>query len=345
MPQPNNSELLKVRNLKKHYLITHGLFGRSAGMVKAVDGVDLEIKRGETLGLVGESGCGKSTLGRVILGLEPATEGEIIFDGLDISKLKGDQLHLLRRRMQIIFQDPYSSLNPRQTVGRIIGEGLAIHGIGTAAERRERVLHMMEVVGLRPEQINRYPHEFSGGQRQRIGVARALALNPELVICDEPLSALDVSIQAQVINLLQDLQEEFHLTYLFISHDLSVVRHICDRVAVMYLGQLVELAETEELFRNPSHPYTKALLNAIPGLDPEAAGKKHREARADSDRAALPDGCIFEPRCPQTTPACKNRPKLLELAPGHWVKCLAYTPAANSRPEIGSSEGDLLPSR
>ena len=266
---PQQSELLKISAVKKYYPISRGLFRRETGTVKAVDGVDLEIDRGETLGLVGESGCGKSTLGRVILGLEPPTEGRVIFDGHDLSSVSGEELHQFRRRMQIIFQDPYSSLNPRQTVGRIIGEGLVIHKIGTPVERKERVRRIMEVVGLRPELINRYPHEFSGGQRQRIGIARALALHPELVICDEPLSALDVSIQAQVINLLKDLQQEFNLTYLFISHDLAVVRHISDRVAVMYLGQVVELAEAVELFNNPSHPYTRALLEAIPSAGPE----------------------------------------------------------------------------
>ncbi len=264
-----------------------------------MDGVDLEIGRGETLGLVGESGCGKSTLGRVILGLEPPTEGRVLFDGQDLSSVSGEKLHQFRRRMQIIFQDPYSSLNPRQTVGRIIGEGLVIHKIGTPVEQKERVRQIMEVVGLRPEHINRYPHEFSGGQRQRIGIARALALHPELVICDEPLSALDVSIQAQVINLLKDLQQEFNLTYLFISHDLSVVRHISDRVAVMYLGQVVELAEAVELFRNPGHPYTRALLEAIPLLDPEPPEETleggHGNFRAGASGvlyfpAALPSG-------------------------------------------------------
>lgn len=324
MPEKTTSELLRVRNIKKHYSITRGLFRREIGMVKAVDGVDLEIGRGETLGLVGESGCGKSTLGRVILGLEPPTEGEILFDGRDISSMNEEERKDLRRRMQIIFQDPYSSLNPRQTVGRIIAEGLVIHGIGTGAERKERVRKIMEVVGLRPEQLNRYPHEFSGGQRQRIGIARALALHPELVICDEPLSALDVSIQAQVINLLLDLQEEFHLTYLFISHDLSVVRHICDRVAVMYLGQLVELAQTEELYKNPAHPYTRALLNAIPIMDPDKA-KEHKVESIESKGPKLPDFCLFRPRCPEWLPECDGlAPKLLEHSPGHWVKCLAY---------------------
>lgn len=323
MAERNNPALLKIRNVKKHYPITQGLFRRQIGTVKAVDGVDLEINRGETLGLVGESGCGKSTLGRVVLGLEPPTEGEIVFDGQNLASVDDHKMLALRRRMQIIFQDPYSSLNPRQTVGRIIGEGLVIHGIGTAAERKQRVEKMMEVVGLRPEQINRYPHEFSGGQRQRIGIARALALHPELVICDEPLSALDVSIQAQVINLLQELQEEFHLTYLFISHDLSVVRHISDRVAVMYLGQLVELAETEELFRNPSHPYTQALLTAIPVLDPGAAKKRRTIIAEGAEKGGTTEFCIFRSRCPQPQPECDRKPpKLVQCAPGHWVKCV-----------------------
>jgi peptide/nickel transport system ATP-binding protein/oligopeptide transport system ATP-binding protein len=293
-----------------------------------VDGVDLEIGRAETVGLVGESGCGKSTLGRVILGLEPPTEGRVLFDGQDLFSAGGENLHRLRRRMQIIFQDPYSSLNPRQTVGRIIGEGLVIHKIGTHAQQKERVRQIMEVVGLRPEHINRYPHEFSGGQRQRIGIARALALHPELVICDEPLSALDVSIQAQVINLLKDLQREFNLTYLFISHDLSVVRHISDRVAVMYLGQIVELAEAVELFGNPSHPYTRALLESIPLLDP-GRSKKHPREIMESSGKKLPEFCIFQSRCPQTEPGCgRMRPKLEEISPGHWVKCLAYDPVS-----------------
>ena len=325
------SELARVCAVKKYYPITKGLFRREIGTVKAVDGVDLDIGRGETLGLVGESGCGKSTLGRVILGLEPATEGRILFDGKDLSELNGEGLHQLRRRMQIIFQDPYSSLNPRQTVGRIIGEGLVIHQIGTPAEQKKRVGDIMEVVGLRPEHINRYPHEFSGGQRQRIGVARALALHPELVICDEPLSALDVSIQAQVINLLKDLQQEFSLTYLFISHDLSVVRHISDRVAVMYLGQIIELAGAVELFGNPCHPYTRALLESVPLLDPNRPKKRWKQVR-ESSAQVLPEFCIFKPRCPQGVPECeKSSPELQEISPGHWVKCLAYDPIS-SRP-------------
>jgi len=322
-------EFLRISGVKKYYPITEGLFRREIGTVKAVDGVDLEIDRGKTLGLVGESGCGKSTLGRVILGLEPPTEGRVLFDGQDLASVRGEELHQVRRRMQIIFQDPYSSLNPRQTVGRIIGEGLVIHNIGTPVEQKERVRQIMEVVGLRPEQINRYPHEFSGGQRQRIGIARALALHPELVICDEPLSALDVSIQAQVINLLKDLQQEFNLTYLFISHDLSVVRHISDRVAVMYLGQVVELAEAVELFRNPGHPYTRALLEAIPLLDPNLP-KKRWAGRMETSGPVLPEFCIFQPRCAQSKPECeKTAPELQEISPGHWVKCLAYNPLSS----------------
>lgn len=314
-------ELLKVSALKKYYQIHGGLLRREVGTIKAVDGVDLAIGRGETLGLVGESGCGKSTLGRVVLGLEPPTGGEVLFDGQDVMALRGEKLHEMRKRMQIIFQDPYSSLNPRQSVGRIIGEGLVIHKIGTPAERREKVRRIMEVVGLRPEHVNRYPHEFSGGQRQRIGIARALALNPELVICDEPLSGLDVSIQAQVVNLLKDLQQEFDLTYLFISHDLSVVRYISDRVAVMYLGQLVELAETEDLFQNPGHPYTKALLDAIPQMDPTRP-KREPKAAVDTPDPELPESCLFKPRCTNAGPECEEKtPALTEISPNHWVKC------------------------
>ncbi len=317
------SELVRISAVKKYYPITEGLFRRVIGTVKAVDGVDLDIGRGETLGLVGESGCGKSTLGRVILGLEPPTEGRVLFDGEDLSSVSSEKLHQFRRRMQIIFQDPYSSLNPRQTVGRIIGEGLVIHKIGTPAEQKKVVRQIMDVVGLRPEHINRYPHEFSGGQRQRIGIARALALHPELVICDEPLSALDVSIQAQVINLLKDLQQEFNLTYLFISHDLSVVRYISDRVAVMYLGQIVELADAVELFGNPGHPYTRALLESVPLLDPNRP-KKHRRPVSESSAHLLPEFCMFQPRCPRAEPDCEMiPPKLQEISPGHWVKCLA----------------------
>ena len=326
------SELVKIDGVKKHYPVTKGAFRREVGAVKAVDGVDLTIGKGETLGLVGESGCGKSTLGRVVLGLEPPTEGTVLFEGRDIFSVEAEELHRLRRRMQIIFQDPYASLNPRQTIGRTIAEGLVIHKLGGPAEQKESVRQIMEKVGLRPEHAGRYPHEFSGGQRQRIAIARALVLHPELLICDEPLSALDVSIQAQVINLLEDLQEEFNLTYLFISHDLSVVRHICDRVAVMYLGRIVELAPTGELFENPAHPYTRALLESIPLLDPGRPAKKQEEA-ARPPAEELPRFCAFQPRCSIAEPACGElSAQFHEMTPGHWVRCLAYsrTPAGFS---------------
>jgi oligopeptide/dipeptide ABC transporter ATP-binding protein len=314
--------LLELRNLKKHYTVGRGLVSRDARIVKAVDGVDISLQRGETLGLVGESGCGKSTLGRLILRLEESTEGEVVFDGRSLTAMSSRELRPYRRRMQIIFQDPYSSLNPRQTIGRIIGEGLLIHGVGNRQERRRRVEYLMEVVGLRPEHFNRYPHEFSGGQRQRVGIARALALQPELVICDEPLSALDVSIQAQVINLLRDLQDQYNLTYLFISHDLSVVRHISDWVAVMYFGRIVELARKKELFDNPCHPYTRRLLQAIPVPDPaEAARKKQLTTpREDRDEADPPTGCGFVPLCSGS--ACdEGEPELTQYSTDHWVRC------------------------
>ena len=317
-----NPNLVVLKNIKKHYPVVKGLLHRETGKIRAVDGIDITIRKGETLGLVGESGCGKSTLGRVILRLEEPTEGQVIYDGRDLSTLSPHEMHPYRRRMQIIFQDPYSSLDPRQTIGRTIGEGLLIHKVGTAAERRKRVEYLMEVVGLRPEHFGRYPHEFSGGQRQRIGIARALAVNPDFVICDEPLSALDVSIQAQVINLLQDLQEEYHLTYLFISHDLSVVRHISDRVAVMYLGSLVELADKDELFNRPCHPYTQTLLRAIPIPDPQAA-KRRRPASTELRSPSHREGaCRFEPQCPDSSDACREQPPpLREISPNHWVAC------------------------
>lgn len=315
-------DLLVLTDLKKHYPITRGFMRREVGSVRAVDGIDLTLRRGETLGLVGESGCGKSTLGRLILRLEMPTSGEVYYDGHNVLELDGAELHRLRRRMQIIFQDPYSSLNPRQTIGRIIGEGLQIHRIGTPAERRAKTLAVMETVGLHEREYDRYPHEFSGGQRQRIGIARALALHPELVICDEPLSALDVSIQAQIINLLQDLQESFGLTYLFISHDLTVVRHISDRVAVMYLGRIVELATKEELYKNPLHPYTKRLLDAVPIPDPRA--RKRRSVSPSEVAAAMPlaPHCSYRSRCDLATTQCNEAvPPLREIEPGHWVRC------------------------
>jgi len=321
-PQETATDLVVLEDVKKYYPVTGGVLRREIGTVKAVDGIDLKVRRGETLGLVGESGCGKYTRGRVILKLEDPTSGKIFFDGQNLANVSRKAMRPLRRKMQIIFQDPYSSLNPRQAVGRIISEGLVIHNVGSFSERQERVRYLMELVGLRPEGIDRYPHEFSGGQRQRIGIARALALQPELIICDEPVSALDVSIRAQVINLLMDLQQEFHLTYLFVSHDLSVVRHISDRVAVMYLGRLVELADKKELYTNPLHPYTQALLEAIPIPDPEV--KKDFKGLVGDLPSPLnpPPGCHFHPRCPSAMGVCRVKiPAFVEVHPRHHVRC------------------------
>ena len=311
-------ELLRVRGLFKHFPLKD-----SDEVVRAVDGVTFEIFRGETLGLVGESGCGKSTVGRCLLRLIEPTRGEIDFGGRDVRALGGEKLRLLRREMQIIFQDPYASLNPRLRVRDIVSEPLVIHGIGDKAERRERVADLLRKVGLDPDYMNRYPHEFSGGQRQRIGIARALALNPKLIVADEPVSALDVSVQAQVINLLEDLQSEFDLTYLFISHGLAVVEHISDRVAVMYLGRIVEVASARELYANPLHPYTRALLSAIPVPDPTR--KRDRIVLKGDVPTPInpPSGCRFHTRCPEAIPECSRiDPDLREVSPGHTVACI-----------------------
>lgn len=318
--------ILSVSGLKKHFPISSGIvFQRQVGAVRAVDDVSFDVYRGETLGLVGESGCGKSTTGRTILQLYRPTAGSVQFEGKELTTMKGEELRAMRREMQIIFQDPFASLNPRMTVGNIVSEPLRIHNILRGKELREFVESLLEKVGLNPFYINRYPHEFSGGQRQRIGIARALALNPKFIVCDEPISALDVSIQAQVVNLLEDLQEELGLTYLFIAHDLSMVRHICDRVAVMYLGKIVELAETDELYDNPLHPYTQALLSAVPVPDPSVEESRQRILIAGDlpSPANPPKGCNFNTRCPVRMDACFREPDpvLTEVSPGHWVAC------------------------
>ena len=314
--------LLEIRNLKKYFPITRGLFKHTVGYVKAVDGINLKIKRGETLGLVGESGCGKSTLGRSILRLTEPSDGEILLDGTDIRKLNQEELRQYRKKLQIIFQDPFASLNPRMTVGDIVGEPLKIHGLVKKDEMEERVAELLTLVGLDSRIMGRYPHQFSGGQRQRIGIARALSLNPELVICDEPVSALDVSVRSQVLNLMNELKEKLNLTFLFISHDLSVVKHISDRVAVMYLGQLVELADKEEIYENPTHPYTKALMSAIPIPDPFAERKRIILAGDVPSPLNPPSGCSFHPRCPVACQVCREQePKLREYKKGHYAAC------------------------
>jgi len=314
--------LLIVEGLKKYFPVNGGFLNRKSVLVKAVDGVDLKVKKGETYGLVGESGCGKTTLGRCILRLDEPTEGRVFFDGHDILAYDRRAMRELRRHMQIIFQDPYSSLDPRKTVGQIIGEAFRVHKILSKEERRARLDELMGVVGLRPEQIQGYPHEFSGGQRQRICVARALALNPKLVIADEPVSALDVSIQAQILNLLVELQHRYALTYIFISHDLSVVRHICDRVAVMYLGRIVELGDQQQLYSRPLHPYTKALLSAVPVANPL---KKKEAVRLEGDVPSPinpPSGCTFHPRCECRKEVCvREAPSMEEIERRHWAAC------------------------
>ena len=320
-----NKVLVEVKNLKKYFPITRGIvIQRQVGAVMAVDDISFDVYQGETLGLVGESGCGKSTTGRTILQLYRPTAGEVRFEGTDLVSLKGEELRRMRRRMQMIFQDPYASLNPRMTVGNIIGEPLEVHGIAKGKERRERVQELLRVVGLNPYFVNRYPHEFSGGQRQRIGVARALALNPSFIVCDEPISALDVSIQAQVVNMLEDLQEQLGLTYLFIAHDLSMVRHISDRVAVMYLGRIVELTDRDSLYNRPQHPYTKALLSAVPIPDPVVEEKRKRIILEGDVPSPVnpPKGCNFNTRCPVAVDRCfEEDPEFREIGPLHWCAC------------------------
>jgi len=323
---PSDAEILiDVKDVKIYFSVTAGfLIQRKIAENKAVDGISFQVKKGETLGLVGESGCGKSTTGRAILQLYRPTAGEILFDGKDLVKMRGNDLRLMRRKMQMIFQDPYASLNPRMSVRDIIGEPLVIHKMGSNNERRDRVLELMRIVGLNPYYATRFPHEFSGGQRQRIGIARALAVSPDFIVADEPVSALDVSIQAQIINLMEELQEQFGLTYLFIAHDLAVVRHISDRVVVMYLGKLMEQADSREIYENPLHPYTKALLSAVPIPDPQLERKRERIILTGDVPSSLrpPRGCVFHTRCPIAIEECRVEiPAWREAEPGHWVAC------------------------
>jgi oligopeptide/dipeptide ABC transporter ATP-binding protein len=318
----DNNNLLEIHDLKVYFEIKGGILKRTTGVVKAVDGVDLTIQRGEILGLVGESGCGKTTVGRALLRLIPATEGRVIFDGKEIFSLKPSELKPLRSQMQLVFQDPYSSLDPRSKVGEIVGEGLRVHGVHDAKERYRRVREALDLVGLQEQHMRRFPHEFSGGQRQRIGIARALVLNPSFIVCDEPVSALDVSIQSQVLNLLKDLQRELNLTLLFIAHDMSVVEHLCDRVAVMYLGKIVEVASREELFSNPQHPYTQALMSAIPIADPKV--RRDRIILKGDPPSPLnpPAGCRFHTRCREAIERCSvEEPAQIDLGRAHMCAC------------------------
>lgn len=314
--------LLEVRNLKKYYSVKSGFLNKDRRSVKAVDGINLSVKQGEILGIVGESGCGKSTFGRSILRLIEPTSGEVIFEGTNICGLKKEEMRLKRREMQIVFQDPGASLNPRLTVGEIIGEPLEVFHICEGKEKEERIYKLMDLVGINRAYINRFPHEFSGGQRQRLGIARALAVNPKLIICDEPVSALDVSIRAQVLNLMKELKDKLNLTYIFISHDLSVVHHICDRVAVMYLGRVVEIADKKQIYENPVHPYTKALLSAIPMPDPEVKRERIILQGDVPNPANPPSGCHFHKRCPYAKKECSETvPPFVTVEPGHQVLC------------------------
>jgi oligopeptide transport system ATP-binding protein len=328
MAERSDDTLVAVRGLEVHFAIARGtLARRRAGMVHAVDGVDLDIRRGETLGLVGESGCGKSTLGRAILQLVRPTAGQVRFDGRELTRLSDEELRPLRREMQMVFQDPFSSLNPRMTVGDAVTEPMLAHGLATKRDCTEKAAELFRIVGLNPGMLGRYPHEFSGGQRQRIGIARALAVEPQFIVCDEPISALDVSIQAQIVNLLEELQERLSLTYVFVAHDLAVVRHLSDRVAVMYLGQIVEIAPKRDLYVSPLHPYTQALLSAAPV--PDRAVEKTRERILLQGEVPSPldppSGCRLHPRCPHARPECRTVvPKLQQQADGHWVACHLY---------------------
>ncbi|MCG7345764.1 dipeptide ABC transporter ATP-binding protein [Sporosarcina sp. ACRSL] len=332
--------LLKVNNLKKYFPIKKGLFGSTTGYVKAVDDISFYVHEGETLGIVGESGCGKSTTGRVLMRLIEPTDGIIEFDGKDLTSLSQEEMRKTRRHIQMVFQDPYASLNPRHAIGKILEEPLIVHGVTEAKERKKKVREFLEIVGLSEYHAKRYPHQFSGGQRQRIGIARALMTNPKLIIADEPVSALDVSIQAQVLNLMQDLQKEFNLTYIFIAHDLGVVRHISDRVAVMYLGKIVEVADSEQLYEKPLHPYTQGLLSAVPVPDPDFQKKQIIIEGDIPNPADPPTGCTFHKRCPFRMDSCmKVTPQLVEQSTGHSVACHLYVSEVDN--DIKQLEGSL----
>ncbi|WP_090084895.1 ABC transporter ATP-binding protein [Lentibacillus persicus] len=323
--------LLEVKGLKKYFPVKGGVFGRKVGEVKAVDDISFSVKEGEILGLVGESGCGKSTTGKSILRLSEPTAGEVKFEDQEITSLSGEEMRKLRRHMQIIFQDPYASLNPRHTVEKIVGEPLLVHGMNSTEDRKERVRELLEVVGLSSYHASRYPHQFSGGQRQRIGIARALANNPKLIICDEPVSALDVSVQAQILNLMSDLRDQFNLTYVFIAHDLSVVKHISDRVGVMYLGRMAELAGKNELYNHPKHPYTQALLSAVPEPDPDYQRDRIILKGDVPSPSEPPSGCAFHTRCPYVMDICREvRPEFREVETDHYVACHLYQDAVHS---------------